>query len=240
MKIKRLFLVGIISPCLILILASHLWSYGNKVGNPSRQNPQKEAVADQAAPSSAPSNRGLIDKNGIPNEIEGDLSAGLKSKDMTDASFEYFQNHKNMFKIEDAHKEFRIAGVSHDKLVGDYLVRLDQIVNGVPVQFGFYRLNFDQNKKLRKVYGQIDPEARKINTTPNINEEQALAIARKDTLNKDPEAKLIEQDFYIGRFEGELRLLRKLSIMDGVSGKPWRIIIDAHTGKVLEAQFDGF
>jgi uncharacterized membrane protein YkoI len=79
-----------------------------------------------------------------------------------------------------------------------------------------------------------------INPTPAISEEQALDIARKDTINKDPNAQLIEQEIYIGRFSGSIRLLRRLSLMDGISGKPWRFIIDAHTGEVLESKLDVF
>lgn len=200
------------------------------------QNHPKEAAANQAAPSSVPSNRGLVDKNGIPTDIEGDLSAGLKSADFEDMAFEYFQNHKNMFKIEDARKEFRLAGVSHDKLVGDYLVRLDQIVNGVPVQFGFYRLNFDQNKKLRKVYGQIDPEARKINTAPAMSEDQAKSIALNDPKHKDAKPEISSIGLMIGRIDGELKLFWSIGLINGGGVGSWNYKVDAQTGKIFTCE----
>jgi Zn-dependent metalloprotease len=104
-------------------------------------------------------------------------------------AFEYFQNNKATYKIDDARKEFRLEGYSKDEMVGDFHVKLLQIVNGVRVMDGQYMLRFDQNGKLTRVYGQIDPEAKKVNTNPAISEEMAKQLAisenNSDTLAKD-------------------------------------------------------
>jgi Zn-dependent metalloprotease len=134
-------------------------------------------------------NRCLVNNNGIPTELEGNLSAGLHSINPVDMAFEYFQNNKYTFKIKDAQKEFCLGEYSKDDLVGDSHVKLLQTINGVRVRYGQYILRFDQKGQLTRVYGQIDPEAKKVDTNPTISEEHAKQMAisanKSDTHAKD-------------------------------------------------------
>jgi len=171
-----------------------------------------------------------LDKYGIPTSITGDLNRGLTGTDVVEKSYQFFEQNKDIFQIVDPRKEFIIRGVINE---GWSTVKFYWAINGVKVQYGGYFLHFNKNGSLYTVEGQIDPEARKINTTPAISEEQAKSIALNDPKHKDARPEISSIELLIGRIDGELRLFWSIGLINGGGIGSWNYRIDAQTGKVL-------
>jgi Zn-dependent metalloprotease len=233
---KRISITVIILLFVGMLLYSNLYAANsNKPDSIKASTIEKEKIDSTGANE----NRGFVDKYGIPTEVEGNFSIGYKSTNPVDMAFEYFQNNKSAYRIDDARKEFRLAGYSKDKMLGDFHVKLLQIVNGVRVMSGQYMLRFDQNGQLTRVYGQIDPEAKKVNTNPAISEDMAKQIAVKDMEKvkvdwpENAQTEIKSQELLIARFNGELKLVWAFGVLKGYRG--WGFWIDAQTGAIIES-----
>jgi Zn-dependent metalloprotease len=190
MKVRRnkaimLMAIGITAILLPILMAQ------TKVDNAHKSDKQKASTTEkeEIVSTRVNENRGLVDKYGIPTELSGNLSAGLTASDPVEKAFQFFDLHKTQFHIEDARKEFKLRSSTKGPISDDYHVKLDQIVNGVKVRSGMYALHFQSDGSLYLVDGQIDPEAKKVDTNPAISEEMAKQIAisenNSDTLAKD-------------------------------------------------------
>jgi hypothetical protein len=174
--------------------------------------------------------RYTLDKYGIPTSITGDLNKGLTGTDVVEKSYQFFELNKDIFQVVDSRKEFIVRGVINE---GPSTVKFYWAVNGVKVQYGGYFLHFNKNGALYTVEGQIDPEARKINTNPAISEEQAKRIALDDPKHKDAKPEISSIELLTGRIDGELRLFWSIGIINGGGVGSWNYKVDAQTGKIL-------
>jgi len=168
-----------------------------------------------------------FDKYGIPIEITGNLSKGLTGTDVVEKAYQFFEINKDIFQIDQPRQELVIGEVIKE---ATSTVKFYWVLNGVKVQYGGYFLQFSRDGSLYNVEGQVDPEARSINTKPSISEEQAKQIAINDSLNAGKPAEIKEMELLIGRFKGEIKLAWTFYLTNSLS---WHYAIDAHTGEIL-------
>jgi len=179
---------------------------------------------------------GGVDKNGIPTMLEGDLFFGKKGADKAEEGYRFFEKHKQLFQMENPRSELKLQGVAKDEI--EQTVIFDQVVNGVKVRYGEFALHFNLNAVLLTLNGQIDPEARTVDTNPAISEQQAVEIAfvKTDSIKIDwPEnAKSTVKDatLLIARFDERLKLVWAISVIKGYQG--WGFWIDAKTGEIID------
>jgi Zn-dependent metalloprotease len=180
--------------------------------------------------------RYTLDNYGIPTSITGDLSKGLTGTDVVEKSYQFFELNKDIFQIANPRKEFIVREVINE---GMSTVKFYWAINGVKVQYGGYFLHFNKNGSLYTVEGQIDPEARNINTSPVISEEQGKSIVISDMEKikvdwpENAQTEIKTATLIIARFEGELKLVWGISVTKGYEG--YGYWIDAQTGKIIES-----
>jgi len=173
-------------------------------------------------------NRIKFDKYGIPIEITGNLSKGLTGTDVVEKAYQFFELNKDLFQIEKPRQELVIRQVIREELS---TVKFYWAIDGVKVNYGGYFLQFSRDGSLYNVEGQIDPEARSINTKPSISEEQAKQIAMNDSLNTGQESTFMDMELVIGKFkDNKFQLAWTFGISNS---RPWIYAIDAHTGEIL-------
>jgi Zn-dependent metalloprotease len=155
--------------------------------------------------------------------------------DRVEDSYRFLEMHKDIFNLVNPRQELKLSSNSKDEY-GE-AVKFDQVVNGVKVASEM-RFIFKPDGILDCVIGQIDTNARKIDTNPTISEEQAKQIAFNDTPNINNKAEAVRTELIIGRFDGVLRLVWLFGVKsEGAGGsKSLSYIIDAKTGKILEAK----
>jgi Zn-dependent metalloprotease len=176
-----------------------------------------------------------FDKNGIPIEIEGDLSKGLTETDIVDKAYQFFEINKDIFRLTEPKTELKVYDVHRDDIP---VVKMYWAVNGVKVASNL-RIVFSKNGSPFYFAGKIDPEARTINTNPAISEDQAKAIVIKDMdkvkdgCPEDAQTEIKNATLIIGRFDEELKLVWGLSVVKCLNG--YGYWIDAQTGKILES-----
>lgn len=262
MKTIKTFLIIVLTILFTVTLKTHGEDY--EKAKTSEDQLSKKEIA-RAKITQRLSQNFSIDDNGIPTRIKGHLSDGITATDPVDKAYQFFEIHKDIFQLEDPRSELVLGGVSDDKL-GYNHVKLGQVVNGVPVGVVGYRVHIKPNGIIYKVKGQIDPEARNVDTNPGISVEAAKEIAIS---NLDPELEVdkfeaLEPELIIARFDGEPKLtwvvnVAKLTTMyfqteifkensnevDTVVYKPKKLVreqclfyIDARTGEILKKKYD--
>jgi Zn-dependent metalloprotease len=180
---------------------------------------------------------GGVDKYGIPTMLEGNLFSGQKGGDRVADSYTFFEQNKELFQMPNPKTELLLEGEIKDQI--EETVIFNQVSNGVRVRYGQYVMHYNPNGVLETVNGQIDAEARKINTNPAISEEQAKSIAIQDMEKvkvdwpENAQTEIKNATLTIARFDGELKLAWGLSVIKGVEG--YGYWIDAQTGKIIES-----
>jgi Zn-dependent metalloprotease len=168
-----------------------------------------------------------LDDNGIPIEIQSNLSKGLTSTDIVEKVFQFFEINKDIFGIENPKNEFIVDAVLEDEIQA---VKFHWTVNGVKVASNF-RVLFSKDGLPIYYSGKIYPEARLINTKPSISEEQAKQIAMNDSLNTGQESTFMDMELVIGKFkDNKFQLAWTFGISNS---RPWIYAIDAHSGEIL-------
>ena len=178
---------------------------------------------------------GGVDKNAIPTMLEGNLYWGAKGGDRIEESYRFLENHKELFRMDNPRQELKPEGViGPDGISPIATVKFIQVVNGVKVRYGGYNFHFNADGLMNSLNGQIDPDAKKVNTNPAISEEQVKQIALNDTLNAGTKAEVIDLELMIARYEEGLRLVWSFGVIYGGPPGSWLYKVDAQTGKVLE------
>lgn len=147
---------------------------------------------------------------------------------------------KQKFELEDPSAELVFLNAEQDEL-GMITVRLAQTHNGVPVFGGQIVTSLDA-QVLRDANGRTFKDARKVDTTPQINATQAIEIAKSDlnyygNLDGEPTATLVVLPHKVknpAKAGATLCYLVELAIMDGTPQTAiHRYFIDAKKGGIV-------
>lgn len=146
---------------------------------------------------------------------------------------------KEKFKLADATKEFKTLKVHTDGL-GMTHVKLEQIVNGIPVYGSQYMVHFDKTGKVYASNGNFDTGARTLTTdgTTNITADDAINLAKplvgftETTPTRQYEPDRFEAGLYLYNDNGEYIpvYLVKASWMHDDSFGNWDVFIKAADG----------
>jgi Zn-dependent metalloprotease len=176
-----------------------------------------------------------FDDDGIPVEIEGDLSKGITAKGAADQSYQFFEINKDIIGIQNPRDVLIVDDVHFE---GAIVVKLHLEISRIRIPSNF-TLTFTKEGILYRYSGGIDPEARKIDLHPAISEEQAIEITLNDSKayhTTTENAKSL--GLTIGRFDdGILKLTWMINVrkFDSVAFD-YNYCIDAKTGKILDMQ----
>jgi Zn-dependent metalloprotease len=154
--------------------------------------------------------------------------------DRVEDSYRFLETYKDSYGLINPRQELKLKGIiGPDKISPITTLIFYQTVNGVKVASEI-RLHFEPNGLLNGTAGQIDTNARKVNTNPAISEEQAKQIAFTDTLNINAKPEAVEMELLIARFPDGLRLVWSFGVINGGGDiGSWGYLIDAQTGKIL-------
>jgi Zn-dependent metalloprotease len=188
-----------------------------------------------------------INDNGIPTRLEGHLSDGITATDPVEMAYQFFELHKDLFQLDNPKKELLLKSCNTDKCVGNTHVSLDQVVNDIKVRYGGYALHFKSNGSLYYLNGAIDPEARKVDTTPSISAEQAKQIAASNPDYEYNNPYFNDVELLIAHFEDGYHLVWRFFLGEitadfrdqgGLVQTKYDFfyIIDAKTGDILKLE----
>jgi Zn-dependent metalloprotease len=189
-----------------------------------------------------------MNNKGIPTSITGDLSAGITATEPVEKAYQYFELHKDLYQINDPRKELKLKWV-HDYTgsTGGAHVAFNQVYNGIGVGVGDMRVHLNKEGKIWDVTFKYDPEARKVDTTPSISEEQAkqIAVSNPDYEYNNPY--FGEPELLIAHFEDGYHLVWRFYLGEitdpyhDYGGKfptknDFYYLIDAKTGQILKLE----
>ncbi len=169
-----------------------------------------------------------LDANGIPTNLFGDLSIGITATEPLEKSYQFFEIHKDLFRLINARSELKCYRIiSDDGFVST--IKFRQVHNGIGVEHGQYFVHFCRDGSIGGANGYLNPEARHVNTTPSILKEQAQQIAEADYKGlKMMGVKMPDPELLIHGRGGKLYLCWKV-----FPGLEYNYYIDAHTGELL-------
>jgi Zn-dependent metalloprotease len=222
-EMKNISVIIIIALFLGMLLSLNLYAANsNKPSEIKTAKVEKDKAQSQAEGKSMP----IITES---NENSRAAYYG-ETGDRVEDSYRFLDLHKDIWNLENPRQELRLQGIiGPDKIdTITTTVVFDQVVNGVKVRYGECCIHYKSDGLMYLADVRIDPEARTINTSPAISQEQAIDIARQDTLVKDPNPKVFEPKLLIGRFNGKMLLFWQFGF-----GYDWSYAVDAHTGKIL-------
>jgi Zn-dependent metalloprotease len=153
--------------------------------------------------------------------------------DRVEDSYRFLEIYKDSYDLINPRQELKLEGEIKDSLIE--AVFFYQVVNGVKVASEI-KMYFKPDGLLDCTLGQIDTNARKVDTNPIISDEQARQIAADDTKKRGTtleHAKTVE--LMIGRFDGICRLVWDINVLrlDSILIDS-DYFIDAKTGAILE------
>ncbi|HUW60266.1 MAG TPA: hypothetical protein VMZ06_04595, partial [Candidatus Bathyarchaeia archaeon] len=171
------------------------------------------------------------DTTGIPDFVAADelpSETAKKSAKLEDQAFDFLNEHKTLFKLKDARKEFKIARKTVGP-TGFQHLRLEQMYAGLPVFGAGLVVHSDASGSVRAVNGAFLPGI-DLDIKPSLTPEETSAIAFP---NLDYSSALLEPPI-LGVFDPRsvnqsgiptLAYDFRLSVD--------RYLVDAHTGAIL-------
>ncbi|MDF2522311.1 MAG: bacillolysin [Clostridia bacterium] len=151
---------------------------------------------------------------------------------------------KEKFKLDNAEQNFRTMKVKTDEL-GFTHVKLQQVVDSIPVFGNEYLVHFDKDNNVYASNGEFDIDARNYKTKGDfIKAKDAMEIAKKDVgyaegseINQED---IITADLYLYKSAEEYIpvYLVRVSWMHEDSFGDWKVMVDAVEGNVVD-KFDG-
>lgn len=172
-----------------------------------------------------------------PEFISGKLTSPNANKDEK-VVFSYLNAHKDKYKLGDksAEESFIVTSKQKDSL-GSTIIRLQQVLNGVPV-WGSTQVAHVKNNGILTVFsGTVKPnlhEQQSLQSTPSISQDKAISIAEKDLgfnpkYEKKPTA---EHVIYTTNNHATNTYLVKLNFLYPQPGN-YFYFIDTNTGAIV-------
>jgi len=129
-----------------------------------------------------------------PKAMTGVLSAKLPAN--LDGVYSFFNQHKDIFKIGKAEQEFTLISSKDDKL-GSTHIKVQQVVNGIPVFGNEYIVHFDQAAIIYSANGKYDPTARNARLPEQLLDEAAAITVAKSQIQFEQLEKDITTKLYL-------------------------------------------
>lgn len=173
-------------------------------------------------------------------QFAGDSRNGRKSS--REMSFDFLQSLRSDLKVNNAREEFRIVSEFTDAR-GVRRVSLEQHFKGIPLYGGELGLHSNRAGVTEFMMGRVFPTP-KVNTKPEVGEEQAIRFAYEDLGRRSIVRKegLVSKLLALDPDKGELfiypgkdrdRLVYHLTLRPNLLER-WVYFVDAHTGEVVE------
>jgi len=217
----------------VLMMVFFITGNGAPRGDIKSQKTQTSQSADTTGPAAnSQANTAVGNKPAV--KLSSDSLMATKENNYVRAAFKFLEDNKSHYKISDARAEFIVEGEIDDS--GWHTVILDQVHNGVKVQYGYFSINFSHNRPLsfNDVVGAYDPDARTVDAKPAISEEQAKRIALDDPRSKGSKLENIKKaELLIQKFKDDYGLFWNIDIsrMDSLF-LSLNYLIDAKTGVI--------
>lgn len=164
---------------------------------------------------------------------------GKYSKDLKGVT-KFFNDYKKEFGVTNAEKEF-IEKSSKDDNLGFKHVKLQQMVDGIPVFGGEYIIHFNQNSEIYAVNGNYDVKAKNFKKSKDfIKEKDAVEAAMKEVqFDKESFNKELSDNgvpkLYLYNVKGEYIpvYVVRVNYLSPVPGD-WFIFVNAYDGKIVD------
>lgn len=152
---------------------------------------------------------------------------------------------KGKFKANDVSKEFKKLSVQNDEL-GYKHVKVNQMVNGLPVYGQEYIVHFDNKGNVYHGNGNFAEKARNFKAKGQyIKEKDAINAAKADIKFKEEvleageealQADLVEANMYLYEVNGEYTpvYLVRVNWLHKDSFGDWRVFVNAYNGQVVD------
>jgi len=183
-----------------------------------------------------------VDKNGvitgIRDYLDNYIPLPMAGDDQLEWVYQFVDQNRDIFQLENPRQELslRYSTTSRNGLVS---FDFDQVVNGIKIRNGFLgMLIIPDSAIIKSMNCKIFPQARSVNTTPNITREQAIDIALSDTAHTG-----IPPEIYPNRANVGPDPQLIIQIRDDIPHLVWPVhvyvggptyYIDAHSGEVLD------
>jgi bacillolysin len=149
---------------------------------------------------------------------------------------EFVEENKSQLKLINPGKSLKVKSEEKDKL-GMKHVRLQQTINGVPVEGAEMVVHYNQDGSVKSVNGQYNNTVagKEINTQPDISAENALELAKESVsapgqFETEPVTELV-----LYPFNDEEYLAYKVNVnFLGEHPGNWYVYVDAKTGSVVD------
>lgn len=178
---------------IMLVAGCRFFEEGRPETDPaaSHQQIQRSATLEQKRTDPPPHKVLKHSDNGTPARMKGENLAGdfspesafqkaLTHKDHSKMVFLWLERYKDFFKLNDPQKEFRIEKITPDDLGGTH-VKMQQVVNGLPVWGRTMLLHFNKENAIYLFQGNYVPEPllSGVNTTAvmPVSDAEARALA---------------------------------------------------------------
>ncbi len=142
---------------------------------------------------------------------------------------------KENFDLKEQEEAFKLLKEKTDDL-GYTHVKLQQMVNGIPVYGSEYIVHFDKEKNIYTSNGKFDIKAKDYKQKGDfIKAEDAIEIAKNDVSYEKGEDDLINAELYLYEVNGEYIpvFLVRVNWLAESSFGDWRVFVDAASGKVV-------
>jgi Zn-dependent metalloprotease len=172
-----------------------------------------------------------LDKFGIPTSITGELSKGLTATDPIEQAYQFFDSNKDLFPIENAKRELIVwQQIGGDEHFGP-TVKFYWCVDSVRIHGATIILNYSRDGKLYNYDGKFDPEARKVDTKPTLDESEAKQIVVAD---KRSGGEILENTVSDGLII--IKVNDKYHLTWAITSGPTSYWIDAKSGAVVKTE----
>ncbi|MCP4581558.1 MAG: hypothetical protein GY839_08045 [candidate division Zixibacteria bacterium] len=181
---------------------------------------------------------GLAD-NGQKKDNETDPGIPVVTFDsdyFINKTYQYIEDHKDLYHTEDPRADFPIKNVSTDS-EGNVHVILYQFEDGVKVKSGVLTFRYRHYGKCYYRGGWLVKEARSIDTKHSISNYQAESIALGAVKHPDPDippAYVLKSELFIEKVDDVYKLIWFVSTSHGrLYGPSRELRIDAQTGTII-------
>jgi bacillolysin len=149
---------------------------------------------------------------------------------------EFVEENNSQLKLKNPGQSLKVKSEEKDKL-GMKHVRLQQTINGVPVEGAEMVVHYNQDGSVKSVNGQYNNEVadKEISIQPEISGENALELAKDSVsapgqLETEPKTELV-----IYPFDGAAYLAYKVNVnFLGEQPGNWFVYVDAKTGNIVD------
>jgi len=179
-------------------------------------------------------------QNQKDNPILADSSKILPDEYFIEKAFEYVNKPKYGFITEDNKVSFKL----HEfiKGSGGPTIKLQHLVDGIPVKYSIFYIHFKPNGKIYGTGGNYYKVPASLNTSPTIDKDQAEKIAfaamPPPIIDGLPPVSIVKSELIIDKIKDEFKLIWFIAAGYGPYDVPRDFIIDAHTGEILSNEIN--